>query len=326
MLSSDIGVDLISQHHSRIEAALEELVAAERGTSQETAMQLASQVLLAGGKRLRPILVMLAYEMAGGDDLQEVLPLALAFELIHTATLVHDDINDNAKLRRGVQTIHAKHSSVEALIAGDYLFVLGFGLGGRYPEPVVKRMADCCAEIAAAELKQLTHIYDLATTPEDYYQVILGKTAGPFSAGCAGAAMVAGANPEQVQAFSEYGAELGSAFQIVDDLLDLLGDQRMGKPRGTDVLEGKMTLPLIHGLTLLHGEPRRRLAEVIENFHSDLWGELIDLLEQAGSLDYARQLGHNHITRAVECLQIFGDSEIGTMLQELTLAVMDRDV
>jgi len=292
-------------------------------------MALARQVLLAGGKRWRPILILLAHELAGGGDdsardSSEIMPLALAFEMIHTATLVHDDINDGAKFRRNVPTLHESYDAAQAIIAGDYLFVEGFGLGGRYDERIVRLMADCCARIASAELMQLRHVGNLATTPEDYYRIISGKTAGPFEAGCEAAALVADADEQRVAILGTFGLELGLAFQIVDDLLDLEGDERMGKPRGTDVIEGKMTLPLIHSLTMSHGESRRRLSEVIDSFHEGLWDELTDLLNATGSLDYARTLVDNHLARALDALLQFAQSDARDALEWLTRQVMDR--
>jgi geranylgeranyl pyrophosphate synthase len=196
-------------------------------------------MLLAGGKRLRPLLIMLAHEIAGGQDVEEVMPLALAFEMIHTATLVHDDINDEAGLRRGVETIHTRAGLAKAVIAGDWLFVQGFGLGGRYEEHIVRLMAKCCADIAVAEFHQLDHVLNLATSPEDYLAIVRGKTAGPFAAGCHAAGLVAGLTAEQAAGLGRFGMELGIAFQLVDDLLDLRGDERMGKPRGLMFSRGR---------------------------------------------------------------------------------------
>ena len=288
--------------------------------------ELASSVVLAGGKRIRPTLTLLAYELSGGIDFNEVIAAALAFELIHTATLIHDDIHDAAKYRRGIQTIHDKHGLEKAIIAGDWLFVQGFALGGRYDKKLIELIADCCSDIASAELKQLSHISDLATTPEDYEAVVKGKTAGPFSAGCETAALIAGCDAEDAAALGRFGLQLGIAFQLVDDLLDLLGDTRLGKPRGADVLEGKMTLPLIHGLTMLHGDARLRLAEVIDGFNEGLWEELIELLEQAGSIEYSKALVRTHMERGLEELDRFPDSHAKRTVITLAQELMEREI
>ena len=198
MYSEELETSEIDILRNQINVALEDMINSHDHKTGGEVAELASSVLLAGGKRIRPILILLAYELAGGGNKEEIIPLALAFELIHTATLVHDDINDNAKLRRGIPTLHEKAGLAKALIAGDWLFVQGFGLGGRYDSKIVEIMSDCCAKIATSELKQLDHINDLATKPDDYYSIVRGKTAGPFSAGCRAAAMVANADEKLV--------------------------------------------------------------------------------------------------------------------------------
>mgnify|MGYP005704629633 FL=1 len=215
-MREDVNQALLDLIQSEIEAGAGE-VAVEAG-----------RVLNAGGKRLRPLLFLLAYQVAGGTRLDDVMPLALAFELIHTATLVHDDINDEAQQRRGIPTIHAQAGQAKAVIAGDWLFVHGFALGGRYSEQIVSVIARCCANIAVSEYHQLDHVLNLATSPEDYLSIVRGKTAGPFASGCYAAGLVAGLEGDEAEALERFGMELGIAFQLVDDLLDLRGDERMG--------------------------------------------------------------------------------------------------
>jgi geranylgeranyl pyrophosphate synthase len=243
--------------------------------------------------------------------------LAMAAEIIHTATLVHDDIYDQSKVRRGKPTLHTSIGLPQAIIAGDYLFALGFGLGGRHDDRVVERIAESCGRIANGELKQLEHIGNLATTPEDYYAIVDGKTAFPFASGCWGAAVIAKAPEATVTALELFGMEFGRAFQMVDDLLDLTGEPSMGKPRGTDVHDGKMTLPIIHALTMLHGVERERLADVLQNFGDERWEELIELLDSAESLDYVKQLIENHVERAMKALETLPRTEARDMMFEL---------
>jgi geranylgeranyl pyrophosphate synthase len=309
-----------------VDAALEALVDDEIQNGAGQVAELCASMLLAGGKRLRPLLILLAHEIAGGEDVEEVMPLALAFEMIHTATLVHDDINDEASLRRGVETIHTRAGLAKAVIAGDWLFVQGFGLGGRYDENIVRLMAKCCADIAVAEFHQLDHVLNLATSPEDYLSIVRGKTAGPFAAGCHAAGLVAGLTEQQAAGLGRFGMELGIAFQLVDDLLDLRGDERMGKPRGADVLEGKMTLPLIHALTLSHGKERQRLAQLIESFSDENFEELMQLLDRSSSLTYAEILVKTHLERAVLELDAFPESQAKSLMLHITDYVMQRHV
>ena len=300
-----------------VDEALEDFVQEKMASSQAPAMNLAREVLLAGGKRYRPVLALLAFEAAGGEEISEVMDLALSAEIIHTATLVHDDIYDSSKTRRGKPTLHASHGLAHGIIGGDYLFVLGFGLGGKYDARIVERMADTCANIASGELLQHEHIGNLATTPEDYYSIIDGKTAGPFATACSCAAIIAGASDEVINSLEEFGWEVGRAFQLVDDLLDLTGDEKMGKPRGSDVHEGKMTLPLIHALTMLHGVEREQLSDILQNFSDDRWNELVSLLSLAGSFEYSEQLIENHVNRALRYLEPLPDSDASKLMAEV---------
>ncbi len=326
MATNILDNSLLVECRMAVEQALESVVESAMSGPYAAAMDLAKEILLAGGKRIRPVLTLLAYDLSGGDNRSEIMDFAVAMELIHTATLVHDDVYDGAKLRRGVQTLHEKYGLDHAIIGGDFLFVMGFGLGGRYEENIVRIMAETCAAIASGELKQIQHISDLSTGPEDYYEIVRGKTAGPFASACECAAIIAGATPSEIQSMRDFGMELGIAFQLVDDLLDLVGDERMGKARGTDIHEGKMTLPIIHALTLLHGEARRNLAEVLENFHDDRWDEIQILLDQSSSMDYCRILIHNHLERALGYLHNFPKSEVRDVLESMTRQVMVRNV
>ena len=308
-----------------VEESIEELVLEKMSSKfDKPVMSIASDVLLGGGKRYRPILAILSYKAAGGNDYREALDLALSSELIHTATLVHDDVNDQSKMRRGKPTIHSTHGSSHAIISGDYLFALGFELGAKYEERVVGNVRDSCAGIASGEILQIEHINDLNTSPEDYYAIIDGKTAGPFASGCASAAMIAGSSEEVSDALWGYGMELGRAFQLVDDILDLVGDDLIGKPRGTDVHDGKMTLPIIYALTMLHGADRDQLRDVLINFGDDRLHELVELLEQAGSFEYAKLLVSNHVERALDHIESLPDSEEKEMLTEIALISESR--
>ena len=316
----------ISRRQDRFEEALETFVQARMISSDAPAMSLAREILLGGGKRFRPIIGLLAYEVAGGVDEPKIMDLAIGVELIHTATLIHDDIYDQSKTRRGKPTLHTTHGLSHGIIAGDYLFALGYSIGGNFDDEVKSRIAETCVNIATGELLQFNHIGDLTTTPEDYYAIIDGKTAGPFANGCACGAIVAGASDKIRDTLERFGWEVGRAFQLVDDLLDLTGDPSMGKPRGTDVHEGKMTLPLIHGLTMLHGVERQQLADVLQNFSDDRWGELTNLLESAGSFDYARQLIQNHIGRALSSLEVLPNCNAKELLIELAKQSLRRRI
>ena len=318
MLLGDKVLNRVEAIRDMVEDALENFILERMSRENEAIpMGIAKETLLAGGKRMRPILGLLAFEACGGEDVSDVMDSAISAELLHTATLIHDDINDQAKMRRGRPALHVTHGIPRAIIAGDYLFSIGFQLGAAYSEDVVDLVASSCFGLAAGELRQLNHVRDLSMSPEDYYAIIDGKTAGPFSTGGAVAAIVAGAPKEQVDLMKLFGVELGRAFQLVDDLLDLTGDKTMGKPRGTDIHEGKMTLPLIHGLTILHGAEREQLEDVLTNFSDARWEELMYLLECSGSIDYSRCLIANHVDRAIGYLEELPESKARTMMLDM---------
>ena len=318
MLLGDKVLNRVEAIRDMVEDALENFILERMSRENEAIpMGIAKETLLAGGKRMRPILGLLAFEACGGEEVSDVMDSAISAELLHTATLIHDDINDQAKMRRGRPALHVTHGIPRAIIAGDYLFSIGFQLGAGYSENVVNLVASSCFGLAAGELRQLNHVRDLSMSPEDYYAIIDGKTAGPFSTGGAVAAIVAGAPKEQVDLMKLFGIELGRAFQLVDDLLDLIGDKTMGKPRGTDIHEGKMTLPLIHGLTILHGTEREQLEDVLTNFSDARWEELMYLLECSGSIDYSRCLIGNHVDRAIGYLEELPESKARTMMLDM---------
>ena len=317
------ALDRIDEMRDLVNANLESIIAEQSAIFGEVA-EVSGQVVLAGGKRIRPIMVMLAYDLADGDDFDEVIPFAMSNEFIHTASLVHDDINDESLTRRGQATIHAKYGQAKAIIAGDWLFSQGFGLGGRYDKSVVDVMAHYCSKLASAEFTQIDHILDLSTSPEDYLEIVRGKTAGPFAAGCKGAGLIANASEEACEKLFEFGMQIGIAFQLVDDLLDIRGDERMGKPRGSDIYEGKMTLPIIHALTILHGNQRVRLAEILHNFEDSLFDELITLLNFGESLSYTEILIENHLERAMQNLDFFPDCDAKQLLKHLVGLIKNR--
>ena len=300
------------------EDSLEQMVLDRMASpTDRPAMSIAKDVLLAGGKRYRPIMSLLAFKAAGGEDESEIMDFAISAELLHTATLVHDDVYDQAKIRRGKPTIHVSHGISHAIIAGDYLFALGYEMSARFGSEIIDRVGASCSRMASSEILQFKHINDLSTKPEDYYAIIDGKTAGPFATGGSCSAIVAGADEDVVDALWGCGMELGRAFQLVDDLLDLTGDEGIGKPRGTDVHEGKMTLPIIYALTMLRGSDRTELADVLTNFSDCSLEELTDLLEKAGSFEYSRLLISNHIDRSLEYLELLPESDARSLLAEI---------
>jgi octaprenyl-diphosphate synthase len=192
---------------------------------------------------------LLSFRAFGGKDVRKAVELATALELIHSATLIHDDINDGGEYRRGRPAAYKKFGLQNALVTGDFLFVKAFGIGGRFQPEIVELTASACAALAEGEIRQKRHAYDTAVTEDEYMDIIRRKTALPIMAGAKIAGLLARADLEKIDAVGGYGLNLGIAFQIVDDILDVVGDGvRLGKPVGTDLKEGNVTLVAINAL------------------------------------------------------------------------------
>lgn len=205
----------------------------------------------AGGKRLRPTFILLVYRACGGSDeaLEDAIDAAIALELIHSATLLHDDIIDGGMLRRGKPSAYALYGSGPTLVAGDYLFCRAFELCGRFEERLVRTAAQACIQLTEGEVMEGRFRHNTAASLQDYIAVITRKTASLFSAGGRVAAELAGASPGTVEAMERLGNAVGLAFQMVDDVLDIIGpEQKIGKPVGSDLRAGIPSLPVVLGM------------------------------------------------------------------------------
>src|SRR5216117_1803131 len=240
--SHDFGV---AKELALVEARIRESIVSEEPLLHD----IASYVIEAGGKRIRPTVTLLAFQALGGQDTSQAIDLAAALEMIHSATLIHDDINDGGEMRRGRPAAYRKFGLQNALVTGDFLFVKAFGIGGKFDADIVELTADACAALAEGEIRQKRRAFDIGVTESEYLDIITRKTARPIMAGAKIVGLVAGARLEHVEAVGDYGLNLGIAFQIVDDILDVVGDgARLGKRTGTDLREGNVTLVAIHAL------------------------------------------------------------------------------
>jgi geranylgeranyl pyrophosphate synthase len=248
------------------ELALVEQKIRESLVSEEPLLtDIATYVIAAGGKRIRPTVTLLSFKALSGKDIRQAVDLAAALELIHSATLIHDDINDGGDMRRGRPAAYKKFGLQNALVTGDFLFVKAFGIGGKFDPDIVEITANACAALAEGEIRQKRHAFDTSVTKDEYVDIIRRKTALPIMAGAKIAGLLAGARLEDVDAVGDYGLHLGIAFQIVDDILDIIGDgARLGKPSGTDVKEGNVTLPVIHALNNGNQIDKAELARILQ--------------------------------------------------------------
>ena len=251
---------------------LEEALAPVRGSLDEVTARLLSQLavpiarpveylITAGGKRLRPALVLLAGSAGHARHHQALIDTATAVELIHTATLIHDDIIDQSPLRRAQPTFHHRWGTERAVLMGDYLYATAFTLLAHIEEPVVMHIiAQVCQELCRGELLEVDARYRLDLTEAEYLQIIHDKTASLIAGCCRSGALLGGGSPQLVERFAEFGLNFGMAFQIIDDCLDLTGQARqLGKATHEDLDKGALSLPIIYLSRRLPAPRRERL-------------------------------------------------------------------
>jgi octaprenyl-diphosphate synthase len=252
--------------------------------------QIAEYIISAGGKRLRPVLVLLVANAYGyqGKAHHE---LAAVVEFIHTATLLHDDVVDESSLRRGRATANALFGNAASVLVGDFLHSRSFQMMVRLDNMrVMQILSDATNVLAEGEVLQLLNMHDPDVSQERYLQVIGSKTAKLFEAAAELGALIAGANDDQIAAAGEYGRSLGTAFQLIDDVLDYAGDAtEIGKNVGDDLREGKPTMPLIY--LMEHGTPEQRdlVRTCIEQGDEEHFDSVLAAITTSGALDYTRR-------------------------------------
>lgn len=280
--------------------------------------------LLGGGKRLRPALVLLTGEMAGAA-LDDLLPVATACEIIHMATLVHDDLIDASDRRRGRPTVHAKWGLAESVLVGDHLFARGFSLLAATGDPrVVRVMSDVVARTCAGEIEEVAAQWDLDVTLEGYRSRVRGKTGFFIAECCRLGAIVGNAPPNWLEALSEYGTAVGDCFQIVDDLLDLTASPEvLGKPTGSDLRAGVYTLPVVWALAGKHGPELRRLLGR-RPVDDTVVRDVLLLLDSTGALAHAAREATNLAARAQRALTALPASPQAANLVGLAQALVHR--
>jgi octaprenyl-diphosphate synthase len=275
-------------------------------------------IIRSGGKRTRPKIVRLAYEAAGGQTPEETIPAAAAIELIHTASLVHDDINDHGGMRRGQVTVNARWGNAAALLTGDFIFSKAMKLVARQDPRVIEVLADTCIRVVEGETRQLLTLGNLEINEAVYLEIVRQKTASLFAASAQIGGLVAGAPQDQVRALEEYGLNLGIAFQLRDDLLDLTGTpEELGKPVGVDLGQEKMSLALVHAA--------QGAAGPIQPDALDDMSSVMAFLQQSGSLAYARQKSCEYAEQAKKALSRLPASPAQAQLAELAEFAAERD-
>jgi len=306
---------------------VEEVLRAELSSAVRTVFDVSKHILEAGGKRLRPSLVVLSACAVRGDyDADRVVNVAASIELVHMATLMHDDVIDDAESRRGRMTANSFWGNEVSVLAGDYMLAKAFSLLARDGDMrMMQALSRATIAMAEGEIRQIECRGDTKALTAYYLSIIRSKTAEFMSACCRMGSVLAAGSPPVEDALAGYGLNLGLAFQITDDLLDLVGDPALtGKPIGGDIREGKVTMPIILALEKADGADRAALENVIRGATAADIDFVRRLVEQTGSVEGTRDAAARYISRAIEELQILQPSEARDCLEDLAQYILHR--
>jgi geranylgeranyl pyrophosphate synthase len=314
-----------------VQADLERVEQKMRGIADGAYLPLAEafvQLLGSGGKRLRPALALAAHNLLREPASDKAIAVAAAVEMLHNATLVHDDLIDNALVRRGMTTLNAQWNKGATVLAGDYLFARAAGFAAETENvPVIQLFSETLGIIVEGELRQLFSSRQWDQPQSAYYPRIFAKTASLFASATKSGAILGGASEEQVQALYDYGKDLGMAFQIVDDILDYTGEEStLGKPVGGDLRQGIVTLPFFYFLKN-HSNPERVLASLENgNGSAEVVGEIISQVRRSDAMRQASAEAQDFAARAKARLESFPEGQYRRALEELADFVVSRHV
>lgn len=300
-----------------VEAILLETVSSDIRVLQDASLH----ILSAGGKRIRPRLVMLTYQSLGGTDFRYAAPVAAAIEMVHTASVVHDDINDHGVIRRGRPSINAIWGRTFALLTGDFLFTKVYELMAPYKDLNVM-LAEATVALVEGETLQASAVKEREFTREVYYQIIGLKTAALFKAAACLGAKLANAQPTTVEAIGQFGYNVGLAFQIIDDVLDLTADsQQLGKNAGIDVSQGRGYATAYAA----NGQPGNGFALTAEIVADDPMKDIKAKFMRGDAVKDARLHAQQLVDAAISCLDVLPDMSIRQQLIDLAFYVINRD-
>ncbi|MFZ6772069.1 octaprenyl diphosphate synthase [Undibacterium sp. SXout7W] len=307
-------------------AAVNQVIRSKLHSDVALVNQIAEYIISAGGKRIRPVLVLLvanAYSYRG----QHHHELAAIVEFIHTATLLHDDVVDESSLRRGRQTANAMFGNAASVLVGDFLYSRAFQMMVSINSMrVMEILADATNVIAEGEVLQLINMHDPDVTEERYLQVIRSKTAKLFEAAAQVGALIAGANETQIDAAGEYGRSIGTAFQLIDDVLDYSGNANdIGKNVGDDLREGKPTLPLIYLMKNGNPEQKELVRTCIEQGDESKFDEILSAITSSGALEYTKNEAIAAAQRASAAIADLPESQYKQALLALSKFAVDRN-
>jgi len=286
-------------------------------------------LLGSGGKRFRPMILILSTKLCGYQGDRHI-PLASIIEFIHTASLLHDDVVDEAELRRGSASANTVWGSEASVLVGDFLFSKSFWLmvqdGDRR---ILRVLSEACTRLAEGEIQELINTSDLSLSEEDYISIVTRKTAVLISAACQIGAILGRADPRTERSMASFGLNLGIAFQLVDDTLDYVSEEKeFGKTIGTDLKEGKVTLPLIRTLQRCTPTERKQLEDIFfsDKITHDQFLVVVEMIQKHQAPNYTLERAKGFVTEAKKCLAEFQTSEAKTAILGLADYVVERRI
>ncbi|MCT8736998.1 octaprenyl diphosphate synthase [Glaesserella parasuis] len=306
--------------------AVDQAILAQINSEVVLINQLGHYIISGGGKRIRPLIAVLAANAVGYKG-QEHITCAAFVEFIHTATLLHDDVVDESDMRRGCETANARFGNAASVLVGDFIYTRAFQMMASLCSlDVLQVMSDATNVIAEGEVQQLMNVNNPETTEANYMQVIYSKTARLFEAASQCSAIVSGADQATVIAMRDYGRYLGTAFQLVDDILDYSANaEQLGKNIGDDLAEGKPTLPLLHAMRSGNRQQAALIREAIEQGGKrEALDEILAIMAEHKSLDYTMERAKQEAQKAVDAIAILPESEYKQALISLAYLSVDR--
>ena len=316
-----LGQDWLSVQE-RIASALESDISLLNSTN--------ASILSQSGKQLRPMLALMFARACTGKATDAGIRYAAAAELLHNATLLHDDVADGSELRRGKPTVMSLMGPSVSVLVGDYWLVKAMELilqDSDTDTTAIRIFSKTLSDLAEGEMLQLQKAQSGDTDEKDYLRIIYNKTASLFEAACVSAAISAGVSEDVVKAARDYAVALGLAFQIKDDILDYSGTESVGKPLGVDILEQKITLPLLGALNNVSGQKQAEVRGMVKDIvgRPELRDDIVSFVKENGGLEYAKARLEEYVNEAVHALDILPDSREKECLVELARYTAIRD-
>ncbi|MDC1449494.1 polyprenyl synthetase family protein [Candidatus Thioglobus sp.] len=305
---------------------MDEILVNRLDSNVDLISQMSQYIINSGGKRIRPLLLLLCARATNykGDYHHS---MAVVIELIHTATLLHDDVVDSSSIRRGHETANELWGNAPSVLVGDFLYSRAFEI---MVEPnsmqIMKILSKATNQISEGEVLQLLSIKNANVSQTEYFEVIERKTACLFKAACQIAGILAESNKNVINGLGSFGMHLGNAFQIIDDTLDYESNSSViGKEVGDDLSEGKVTLPMIYALENTKGSEKATLSNAISNADSSNIDNIINILLSVNAFEYSRKVAKNESTKALKFLEVIPNSEYRSALQLLCELSLDRN-